>query len=389
MHDSLDLNSLAERIRKERRATARNWWVFGVFVAALTVITGLLYVAMITSTDACQVNLFCHLFSLSFDLYPILVAVSLALVMLHNYQQRRASAKPYLDELAKLELPPPINPWKAPGIIVLVIVIGLIVFGVVISSYNIGIFLLAFFISTIPFFSFNWVPAPLSSARYDEVIRRANIYDKWFPGGSLNIRGITEIFAGRSIESEQVHRTLLARLIKAKSSEALGLNNLAYELVLQKRYEEALALLESAIRINPHLADSYDSLAIWYLFQNLDSQRALELAEFHSKLPPTPLGLYKNASTAIKLATRAWAEARTGQHERAETTIKDALKKASPKNIPYYASTLFTLGKAKTDLEDISGAREYFGQAAEIDPRGRFGKMAADALKQIDDNSLA
>jgi len=389
MRDSLDLNTLAIRIRKERHVSTRNWWIFGALVAGLIVLTGFLYIAAATSPDPCEVTLSCQLYWITLSSLPFLILISSYILSRRSWRQRRANAAQYLIELRSLELPPPIKPQKS-STRILLIVWFIIVFTLP-FIFQIDPILL-FFIGASPivviYRSVNyWLHSPLSSANYHEALRRVNVYSQWLPD-ALSVQGLIEFMAGYTVESERTNRQLLAQMIKSKTFEAFALNNLAYELILQERYKEALPLLESAIHINPHLASSYDSLAWWYLFQNLDSQRALELAEFGLQLPPRRSLYYQNASRVVSLATRAWAEARTGQNERSVATIKDALKKASPKNIPYYASTLFTLGEAKIALEDISGAREYFRQAAEIDPQGRFGKMAADTLKQLDDNSL-
>lgn len=383
MRDSLDLNSLATRIHNERRKSALSWWIYGAFVAGLIVLSLLIYTAAATSSDPCRINQFCRIFSAATVIVPALAALGYIVVALNNWQQRRLSVKQSLVELSSLELPPPIHSQKSStGILITILLVIMIVIPILLQLNIVVILFEVCLIAAIIVYGNRWLYSPLASANYPEVLRRVNAYHQWFPNGALSVKSAAEIMGGYQ-ESEQTNRQFLAQMIQSNTFEAWALNNLASELIFQQRYEEALPLLENAVRMNPHLAVSYESLATWYLFQNLDPQRALELAQFSFRLPIPRVAIYKNASIAMKLATRAWAEARTGLAKQSEATITQALKKASPKNIPYYASLLFTLGQVKIALNDLSTAYSYFSQAAQIDPQGRFGKMSADHLTRF------
>jgi len=230
-----------------------------------------------------------------------------------------------------------------------------------------------------------WARAPLQQADYDETIRRAHFIRRWHKGNFaiLGLEGLALIFAGKSVESEHVHRQFLAQSQKIKAYDWLAYNNYGVELTYQGRYAEALAMLEASIRLQPHISFGYDSLANWYLYQNIESERAVELCKFGLRLPPTPVTGLRDISRSSRLATRAWAEARTGNTATARATLFEALQASNARNVPVHAELHRIAGETNLALNDTSAARDHFQKAAQLDPRGRIGKLAQQALDKI------
>ncbi len=234
-----------------------------------------------------------------------------------------------------------------------------------------------------------WLRRPLFRADYDETVRRANVVNKWMHNdvSVLNIEGLCYLFNGRTLDSERVHRQFVAQTLKLKYYQALALNNLAAELTLQKRYEEALAILEITIHMHPEFASTYDTLAGWYLQQNLYPERALELAQFGFELKPPQLTIGKKASKSVRLATRAWAEAKTGMIDQAKSTLKQAFKISDPNYVPIYAELHRLAGETALVCSEEGKAKTYFQKAATLDPNGRIGQLAKDMLNQMSQSS--
>lgn len=163
----------------------------------------------------------------------------------------------------------------------------------------------------------------------------------------------------------------------------LRLNNLGYTLSMTGQYDEALPILEAAVRIAPDLGYPFDSLANWYLDQNLDPERALEFTEL--ALQYTNEGL-RDAFT-IHQAVSARALALTERDTRAEVMIQQALE-ASPKIMPASAAEVHRqVGYARLAQGNRDAAVEHFQRAATLDPDGLFGTLAQRALNELETES--
>jgi tetratricopeptide (TPR) repeat protein len=228
-----------------------------------------------------------------------------------------------------------------------------------------------------------WIRNPMQVGDYDETKRRSKLVQEWFQGDrtALNLEGLALLFSGDSSESERVHRQLIAQTIKYPNLNLRGLafNNLAIELMFQGRYEEALSCLETGIYLQPQFSSGYNSLAEWYLSQHLSPERALQLANFSLDLTSPA----QKTSQKLKLASRAWAEARLGSAETARMTLAEALNFSDPKNLPANAELNRIAGETYIALGDTEKAREHFQKAATLDPKGRIGKLAQGALEGL------
>lgn len=184
----------------------------------------------------------------------------------------------------------------------------------------------------------------------------------------------------RTDEAERISHDALMRADSANLRRvALRLNNLGYGLTIAGQYEKALPILEAAIQILPGYSNSYDSLAAWYLEQNYDPERALELSEI--ALNFTAPGILE--SRAVKQATSAHALALTGRDSRAEALLSAALE--TSESIPPNASAEVhrQAGYVRLAQNNREAAVEHFQKAIELDPDGIYGKLAQRAIDTI------
>lgn len=386
--DSLNLELLNKRLKIEKREARWRWITFFVVIALLTI--G--YFALTTSPSpkskkecdfACSLSLF-------IAICPPVLIVGIPFIAYFNWWRRNSTAKLYLNRLPALDLPPVRSPYLSKGIILTIIweiIWAILTIGLRIAiNLDFGLMILPLLLPVfIPVAAAVWVQSAVNQGNYDEAIRRAQSYGRWYQAdsGPSSLEVMGHFFAGHTQESEYANRLLVAQMIKRKVYAALGLNNYACELTLQARYDEALPFLETAINSQPHYANTYDSLAAWYLAQNRNAARALEVAQFGLNLSPPSWLRSKSGSYAVRLANRAWAEACNGLADRARATLAEAFKKANPKVVPYFAELNRIAGETYITLNDLPAARQHFARAAETDPNGRIGKLAREKLNSL------
>ncbi|MCP4362105.1 MAG: hypothetical protein GY796_29200 [Chloroflexi bacterium] len=82
-------------------------------------------------------------------------------------------------------------------------------------------------------------------------------------------------------------------------------------------------------------------------------------------------------------ALRALAYACHGQCEEAETAVTTALAKGKRKHIPAWAKLHLYLGQAQLHCGQQNQAMEHFVTARSVDPQGYYGRIAAQALRNM------
>jgi tetratricopeptide (TPR) repeat protein len=218
--------------------------------------------------------------------------------------------------------------------------------------------------------------------KYRGGLKRINQSLAIFPNNFylLTIKAARLMEAGQMDEAANLFQGLLARRRHRNVySVPLLLNNLGYCLSLTQRFTDALPLLEAAIRISPTLSNTYDSLATWYLEQNLAPERGLELTEIALELNNPK----DSASTAIQQATSARALAQTERNTRTEAMLEQALKSISQLEASEAAEVHRQVGYARLAQGNREAAIEHFKKAVELDPNGIYGKLAQKALDKL------
>ena len=181
-------------------------------------------------------------------------------------------------------------------------------------------------------------------------------------------------------ESAVALRELLARK-RHRDLNAIPywINNLGVALMYDGQYAEALPYLESAARIIPTLGHIYDALAIWYLEQGLDAERAVVFSELALELNDPKLET--DCPVEKSICTRALAL--TGRDTRAEALIEQAVSGGKEQEASARAEIHQQIGHARLAQGNREAAIKHFERAIEIDPNGLFAKLSQRALDSI------
>jgi tetratricopeptide (TPR) repeat protein len=202
------------------------------------------------------------------------------------------------------------------------------------------------------------------------------------PGNAFLLIGKAnyQIPINQLVEAANTYRELLTqRWNRSLYDVPVCLNNLGICLLYGGHYEEALPLLEGAVQISPNFYYIYDSLAIWYLEQELNAERAVDLSELALELS---FPKDEHASPGEK-ATCSHALALTGRNTRADTLIEQALNSTEPLQASARAEIQRRVGYARRAQGNREAAIEHFQRAVELDPDGIYGKLSRRALDSL------
>jgi tetratricopeptide (TPR) repeat protein len=200
----------------------------------------------------------------------------------------------------------------------------------------------------------------------------------------LFIHGTVLDFAGRHEEAVRVLRESLEEGQKNTiASQGLALENLGYALLHLGRYDEATQAFEASSAIDPKRGGPYSGLAEVLLFQGIRPDRALELAEQARQ--------YKCASASNRALDRymlgemwancAWAQAMLGRYEALES-LERAFREGDHNFKPVLAGIHYRAAHVFHARGERGAVAEHLGKAVQIDPRGMYGVLAAQALER-------
>ena len=188
--------------------------------------------------------------------------------------------------------------------------------------------------------------------------------------------------AGRPDEAEKIIGKLIPQSAKPADQER-RLALLADIRMDQGRWEDARQSLDMAMRLDDALGSHSSTLAEWYLLQNLEPQKALDLLEqangapHLARLEPTA----RNGILAMRLAMKSLALARLGKHPDAESAMAEAQAIADPGYVPGMALLDWRIGMAFAAMGQPAKAREHYQKAAATDPHGKYGRLAVRGLE--------
>jgi tetratricopeptide (TPR) repeat protein len=232
-----------------------------------------------------------------------------------------------------------------------------------------------------------WADRALKRANYAEALRRVDLFLRLRPqsAGLLYTRGTILWLAGRQVEAEDALRqSLAAGQTRAEVLQALPLENLAYVLIEQGRYTEAIRSLEGSIKILPDRGGPYVPLAETYLRQKSEPQKALQLADQAIELKEKSATQKRSNRQAYAdaWALRAWALGLLGRRAESNESMQKALVESNREYKPNFAGTLYHLGQALLSQGNQSAAVEKFSEARGLDPSGNYGSLAVRALRE-------
>ncbi|MEZ4668072.1 MAG: tetratricopeptide repeat protein [Anaerolineae bacterium] len=377
MHDSLDLTELKEEARLFRKRTG---WYKHFRKVFLTVI-GLTFVLTLLPADQNATDTLVPIIKwiVYTGLTIVWIGVSLLIIREFIYSTRRSFQRiAHINQYAP-DFVPRLGKWsvfRSPfGLVtILLVIVGVILFpDRAFHFYVIYLFAIFFVFFLYTRAVLRWWDSPTDWIQ--QLIAR-------LPKGVnlLASRAVHLLNQGELEEAAEIFKQILA-----SRSRLLGvyggilLNNLGYCLTLNQRYDEALPLLEAAIRIDPGYPLAYDSLAEWYLAQNLDAERAVELCEVAVEIAPQ----FTKDTKCIERATYARALALTGRTARAEAALKLATESTEKLKPTTIAEVNRQAGYAQFALGNAQAARQHFTHALEVSPGSLYAKLAQQALDTL------
>jgi tetratricopeptide (TPR) repeat protein len=202
-------------------------------------------------------------------------------------------------------------------------------------------------------------------------------------------------YSGRAAEAEPILREL-AQPSHDAADRLMASEKLGRALLALGRYEEASEAFETAASLRPTRSAAFSGLAELRLLQGADPVQALADAERALENHRTAR---TEATSRERLASirgnQAWALAALGRNAGAEDAIEAGRDEMDPEYRPEAAGFYWRAGMAMLAIQNASEAAgipmrarqessvaaAYFRQAAELDPHGYYGGLAAAHLR--------
>ena len=197
------------------------------------------------------------------------------------------------------------------------------------------------------------------------------------------IRTDVLFYWGRARDAEPILKELVDTERHA-NTRMLAFENLGNALLTQGRHDEAKRSFEAAAKLKPRRSKAYIGLAEVRLVQGVEPVQALADAE-------RALELYRDSMLERKAVpercatirgVQAWALARLGRSAESQEAIAAGLREMVPQYLPIVAGFHWRAGMAMLVLENTNAAVDHFRKAAEVDPQGYYGGLAAQHLSQ-------
>jgi tetratricopeptide (TPR) repeat protein len=208
------------------------------------------------------------------------------------------------------------------------------------------------------------------------------------------LRADALFYSGRAAEAEPILREMVQPPHDA-ADRLMGSERLGRVLLALGRYEEARAVFETAAGLRPTRSAAFSGLAELRLLQGADPVAAL--ADVDRALENHRAARTESASRERVAAIRgnqAWALALLGRNAGVDDAIDAGRRELDPEYRPEAAGFYWRAGMAMLAVQTVnaaagitlrapqesSAAAAYFRQAAELDPQGYYGRLAAGHL---------
>ncbi len=234
-------------------------------------------------------------------------------------------------------------------------------------------------IGFLPIFS---VLRMMHQGRYAEAERWSDQLIRWQPdsAGSIQMKALAQLNAGKLDESEALHRQLYAEMLHGnRTIKAALLNGLGLSVAYKGQFEEGLRLVACAVQSQPNSMPLYLSLAEIYLEAGVEAERALEVLDSGQRSSAVLAATVRCLLPAI----RAWAFAQLGRFDEADPLLKRARAKLPKSSLITQAYLLYIEGHIHRLKGEREKAAEQFRQAVALDT-GLYGQRAAKALAELD-----
>jgi tetratricopeptide (TPR) repeat protein len=223
----------------------------------------------------------------------------------------------------------------------------------------------------------------LKQGDYEGALRMLRLQYFYNPSGveGLRITGHLLLLAGRYREAEE---TLRRSLSHSESGQSYGqaLEHLGEALMEQGRYDEAMRSYEAALHAFSWRRRPYRGMAELLLRRGQNPVQALEYVEKITDLSGLSW-VHRQGNSGQEddyWSLKAWALARLGRSSEVAPAIESA-RKASGDNVPDLAATHYRSGMALLALGQALEGHAELKKAADLDPKGRRGALANEALR--------
>ena len=238
----------------------------------------------------------------------------------------------------------------------------------------------------VPQLLFRWIWGPAHTGQYDISLDHCRFLGRFFPTSGFleHIQGIMLLAANRHREAEPHFCQVLAHN-PSRQYQIMGVTGLLEIRQETDRMNEAIRLAEVAAMINPADLLAYLELADIYLRSYPEPARALAMVDMALE-QLRKSHRYKQLRRMERNVhmRRAWALTSLGRYEEADFALQQATEVPAGKLQLSRAYELYMMGQIKRLRGELVTAHQYFQQSNAADPDGHIGKLAAEALEDME-----
>ena len=228
------------------------------------------------------------------------------------------------------------------------------------------------------------VERAIEQCRYQDAVAVLDGPLRWPATGLWKLTRADALFyAGRLREAEPLVREVIGT-DRNPVGKALALERLGLILIEDNRFDDATRAFEAAVKLLPVHSAAYNGLAEVRLRRGAEPEKALEYAEQALERQRASLVQRKSARERFGSirGNQAWALAILGRSTEAQEAIDAGLRETAPKHKPELAGFYWRAGMAMAALYNSTAASAHFRKAAELDPQGYYGGLAAWNLRE-------
>lgn len=224
--------------------------------------------------------------------------------------------------------------------------------------------------------------------RYDRCLKILYWAERLNPlmaGLFVDFRADTLLMAGRFQEAEALYRKIIQDKKEGDTNTSTSMRGLGEIETDRGNYLQAKEYLERAVEQNPKSMAVCFAAAYLYLVMESDLERSLELIEqaeatYESSWLDRQFGQYV---PQIILIMRAWTYVQMDKHEEAKLLLEEALQPSTQYFAPGQALLYTCAARIEWRFGNKERGRELLEKAVALDPDGREGKKAKQALRRM------
>jgi tetratricopeptide (TPR) repeat protein len=209
------------------------------------------------------------------------------------------------------------------------------------------------------------------------------------------LRADALFYSGRAAEAEPILREMVQPSHDA-ADRLMGSERLGRVLLALGRYADAREAFEAAVSLRPTRSAAFSGLAEVRLLQGTDPVQALADVDRALENHRAARTEFTSRERLARIrGNQAWALALLGRNAGAEEAIEAGRSEMDPEYVPEVAGFYWRAGMAMLAIQNVSAAAgipmrarqessvaaAYFQQAAELDPQGYYGRLAAGHLR--------